>query len=114
MIYRLREPAKESLTIIVAIAHDRFWHIAANPECPLSRQVLEAKRTWQRHRESDVHDPKRSSVSSGPSFMQYLSQSNAAMSRWIVVIKFAENFITVSLIKKRRLKTGCPRINSSY
>src|SRR5215468_8761304 len=36
-----------------------MWHIAADSECPLSRQVLEPKRTSHQDRESDVHDPRR-------------------------------------------------------
>jgi hypothetical protein len=39
-----------------------FWHEAAYPECPLSRWLLEAKRTCQQHRESDVHDPGQTSL----------------------------------------------------
>ena len=35
----------------------RLWHGPANPQCPLSRRVLEGKRTCHGDRESDVHDP---------------------------------------------------------
>ena len=38
-----------------------FWHKPADPECPLSRRVLEGKRTCHGNRGNDVRDPKRSS-----------------------------------------------------
>src|SRR5262245_33004189 len=37
--------------------NDLDWHEAANPECPRSRQVSEAKRTFHRDRESNTYDP---------------------------------------------------------
>jgi hypothetical protein len=36
-----------------------FWRAPADPGCPLSRRVLEGKRTCHGDRESDVHDPGR-------------------------------------------------------
>src|SRR5262245_42138022 len=36
----------------------RFWDGAADPQCPLSRRVLEGKRTCYGDCGNDVHDPK--------------------------------------------------------
>src|SRR3982074_271172 len=44
----------------------RIWHEPADPECPLSRRVLEGKRTCHGDRESDVHDPKRTLIGRRP------------------------------------------------
>ncbi|MFZ0651239.1 MAG: hypothetical protein WAZ97_10210, partial [Pseudolabrys sp.] len=41
----------------MSAADVRVWHEPADPECPLSRRVLEGKRTCHGDRESDVHDP---------------------------------------------------------
>ena len=40
----------------MSAADVRVWHEPADPECPLSRRVLEGKRTCHGDRESDVHD----------------------------------------------------------
>jgi hypothetical protein len=53
----LPSPTGSSNKKICCNASVAFWHKPADSECPLSRRVLEDKRTCHGDRENDVHDP---------------------------------------------------------